>query len=103
MASFITNLGLAHIKIGCWCKDGGILDLAPQSGQNFSVAMDFRSKVRETIFQYKMFSSGEKVLVAVSGGPDSVALLHLLHGLREEMDLRLEVAHLQHGIRGEGI
>jgi len=75
--------------------------LERESAQNFIVCMDLRSKVRETIFKYKMFSSGEKVLVAVSGGPDSVALLHLLHGLREEMDLRLEVAHLQHGIRGE--
>lgn len=63
--------------------------------------MDVRSKVRETIFKFKMFSPGEKVLVAVSGGPDSVALLHLLHGLQEEMDLHIEVAHLQHGIRGE--
>ncbi|MBI2539512.1 MAG: tRNA lysidine(34) synthetase TilS [Deltaproteobacteria bacterium] len=63
--------------------------------------MDLRSKVRETIFKYKMFSSGERVLVAVSGGPDSVALLHLLHDLQEEIGLRLEVAHLQHGIRGE--
>jgi len=75
--------------------------LERESAQNFIVCMDLRSKVRETIFKYKMFSSGEKVLVAVSGGPDSVALLHLLHGLQEEVDLRLEVAHLQHGIRGE--
>lgn len=63
--------------------------------------MDLRSKVRETVRKYNMFVPGEKVLVAVSGGPDSVALLHLLYGLREELDCRLEVAHLQHGIRGE--
>jgi len=63
--------------------------------------MELRSKVRETILKYKMFSPGEKVLVAVSGGPDSVSLLHLLYGLREEFELRLEVAHLQHGIRKE--
>lgn len=75
--------------------------MAPQSEQDFFVAMDLRSKVRETIFKYKMFTPGERVLVAVSGGPDSVALLHLLHGLQEEMKPRLEVAHLQHGIRGE--
>lgn len=42
----------------------------------------------------------DRILVAVSGGPDSVALLHLLYELRGEMDLHLEVAHLQHGIRG---
>jgi len=60
-----------------------------------------QSKVRETIQKYQMFSSGDRVLVAVSGGPDSVALLRLLSGLKEELGLRLEVAHLQHGIRGE--
>ena len=43
----------------------------------------------------------DRVLVAVSGGPDSVALLHVLHELRGEFGLHLEVAHLQHGIRGE--
>ena len=47
-----------------------------------------------------MITQGDDLLVAVSGGPDSVALLHLLFGLREELELRLEVAHLQHGIRG---
>jgi len=43
----------------------------------------------------------DRILVAVSGGPDSVALLHVLHELRGEFDLHLEVAHLQHGIRGD--
>jgi tRNA(Ile)-lysidine synthase len=63
--------------------------------------MDLQTKVRETIQKYNMLSYGDGVLVAVSGGPDSVALLHLLSGLRDEWGLRLEVAHLQHGIRGE--
>ncbi len=58
-------------------------------------------KVRETIQKYNMLSDGDGVLVAVSGGPDSVALLHILFRLRKELGLRLEVAHLQHGIRGE--
>ena len=63
--------------------------------------MNLQSKVRETIQKYNLLSSGDRVLVAVSGGPDSVALLHLLSGLKEELGLSLEVAHLQHGIRGE--
>lgn len=63
--------------------------------------MNLQTKVRETIQKYNMLSYGDGVLVAVSGGPDSVALLHLLAGLRDERGLRLEVAHLQHGIRGE--
>jgi len=39
------------------------------------------------------------VIVAVSGGPDSTALLHLLSRLAPELDLRLEVAHFDHGVR----
>ena len=42
------------------------------------------------------------MLVAVSGGPDSLALLHALHGLREELGLGdLQAAHLDHGLRGD--
>ena len=42
-----------------------------------------------------------RVLVGVSGGPDSVALLHALVGLKEALNLEIHVAHLNHGIRGE--
>ena len=62
--------------------------------------MDLRRKVRELIEKHRLVSAGDCVLVAVSGGPDSVALLHLLYDLREELELHLEVAHLEHGIRG---
>ena len=55
---------------------------------------------RRTIALHDMIRHGERVLVAVSGGPDSTALLHLLHGLAEEMRLDLHVAHLDHGWRG---
>jgi tRNA(Ile)-lysidine synthase len=41
------------------------------------------------------------VVVAVSGGGDSVGLLRALHDIRAEFDLRLSVAHLDHGTRGE--
>jgi len=47
-----------------------------------------------------LFAAGERVLVAVSGGPDSVALLHLLHRLGRDLDLVLGVAHFDHGLRG---
>ena len=62
--------------------------------------MTIQDKVKRTIAKHEMITLGDYLLVAVSGGADSVALLHFLYDLREEMELRLEVAHLQHGIRG---
>lgn len=63
--------------------------------------VDLEERVRETVRKYEMFSHGDGILLGVSGGADSVALLHLLFRLKEELGLCLEVAHLQHGIRGE--
>src|SRR5262245_64791192 len=48
-----------------------------------------------------MLQGGETVLVAVSGGPDSVALLDVLAELTPHLDLRLAVAHVHHGLRAE--
>ena len=45
--------------------------------------------------------SGSRLVVAVSGGPDSVCLLHVLATLKEELRLDLRVAHLNHMLRGE--
>ncbi len=59
------------------------------------------AKVRRTIEDHRMISPGERVLVAVSGGIDSIVLLHLLYELREELGISLAVAHLDHRIRGE--
>ena len=56
--------------------------------------------VRETISVHRMFSRGDSVLVAVSGGPDSVALAHLLLTLAVEYSLRPAIAHLNHCLRG---
>ena len=47
-----------------------------------------------------MFSPGQTVVVGVSGGPDSVALLYALTELRSVWNLRLAAAHLHHGFRG---
>src|SRR3954451_22989188 len=48
-----------------------------------------------------MFEPGARVGVAVSGGADSVFLLHVLFELAPRWDLKLSVAHLDHGLRGE--
>jgi tRNA(Ile)-lysidine synthase len=63
--------------------------------------MNLLEKFKQGIEKYRMLSPGQRILAAVSGGPDSVAMLHLLWNLREELELTIEVAHLQHGIRGE--
>ena len=57
--------------------------------------------VRKSIEQYDMLAKGDRVLVAVSGGQDSVCLLHALRTVGEKFRLTLEVAHLNHGLRGE--
>ena len=58
------------------------------------------NKVRKTIEQHAMLVQGDHLLVAVSGGADSVCLLRILARLAEEFRLRLTVAHLNHGLRG---
>ncbi len=57
--------------------------------------------MRNTIERYMMFAAGDHVVVAVSGGADSIALLHALYEIKDELELRLTVAHLNHGLRGE--
>jgi tRNA(Ile)-lysidine synthase len=66
----------------------------------FSSMVGLGKKVKATVQRLNLLSPRDRVLVAVSGGPDSVALLHILCDLRRDLELRLEVAHLQHGIRG---
>ncbi|MHB8092171.1 MAG: tRNA lysidine(34) synthetase TilS [Syntrophales bacterium] len=57
--------------------------------------------VRKTIADNLLLRRGEHVLAAVSGGPDSVALLRILEILAGEYSLKITVAHLNHGLRGE--
>ena len=58
-------------------------------------------QVVEIITRYNMFERGSRVGVAVSGGADSICLLHLLSVLGREWGLSLIVLHLDHGLRGE--
>jgi len=58
------------------------------------------AKLKKTVGKYKLLSPGDKVLVAVSGGPDSVCLLATLHALSGELGISLHIAHLDHMFRG---
>ncbi len=57
-------------------------------------------KVRNTIKNNAMLEHGETIVCAVSGGIDSVVMLHVLASLKDEYSLKLVVAHLNHNLRG---
>jgi len=63
--------------------------------------MDIKDKFIATIKKYNMFEKGEAIMVGVSGGPDSICLLHLLLQLRDEWHIKVSVAHLDHMFRGK--
>lgn len=56
-------------------------------------------KVRNTIRKYKLLAKGDRVLLGVSGGPDSLCLLYTLLDLKKEFRLDLHIAHVDHGLR----
>lgn len=57
-------------------------------------------KVLSTINKYELIKKGDKIVVGLSGGPDSVCLLHILSRMKDEWDLEIYAAHLNHQIRG---
>ncbi|MFO8033858.1 MAG: tRNA lysidine(34) synthetase TilS, partial [Candidatus Bipolaricaulota bacterium] len=63
--------------------------------------MPMLDQVRQTIVDRGLLTSPQHVLVAVSGGADSIAMLYALFWLRHELGLQLTVAHLDHGIRAD--
>ena len=59
----------------------------------------FEEKVFETIKKYNMIEENDSIVVAVSGGPDSMSLLNVLIKLKQKMNITLVVAHVNHMIR----
>ena len=61
---------------------------------------EFLQRVQNTVKERRLFSRGQKILVAVSGGVDSLALLHALHSLAKPNHWNISVAHFNHRLRG---
>lgn len=60
-------------------------------------------KVRKTIREYNLIEKNDSIVVGVSGGPDSMTLLSILLKLREEFNLKIYVAHVNHMLRENAI
>lgn len=58
-------------------------------------------RVEKTILDHKMINAGDKVLVALSGGADSVCLAFILNQIKERLGFSLSAAHINHCLRGE--
>jgi len=60
-----------------------------------------KTKVLEYIKENGLIKKGDKVLIAVSGGPDSIFLLHLLAQYKNELGICIICCHINHNLRGE--
>jgi len=75
------------------------LDIRPAET---SFTRGLERRVLEVVRKHQSLKAGERVLVAVSGGPDSSALLLILARLRPQLGVELSVAHFDHMLRGRG-
>jgi tRNA(Ile)-lysidine synthase len=65
------------------------------------MGMELHKRVLSLIHSHKLIPSGVKVVVGVSGGADSLALLHILNRIKGDIICELHVATLDHGLRGD--
>jgi len=65
------------------------------------VKTPLQGKLLAALLEHRLAAPGETLLVAVSGGADSICLLHALANLREELEINLKAAHLNHQLRPE--
>lgn len=75
--------------------------MTAQQPAELTDTLDMLEQMRKTVKRYRMLRSGDRVLVAVSGGVDSVVLLYALQELQEKCKLSLGVAHFDHAIRAD--
>ena len=60
-----------------------------------------QNKLLTFLREYDMVQPGDKVICAVSGGADSMALLWAMHLLKDKLQIQLQAAHFNHNLRGE--
>lgn len=58
-----------------------------------------KQEVLNTINKYSLIESGDKIVLGVSGGPDSISMLNILYELKEKLGISLIVCHINHGLR----
>lgn len=58
-----------------------------------------KEEVLKTIETYNLIEKNDKIVIGVSGGPDSICLLHVLYGLKEKLEIEIVVAHVNHMLR----
>ena len=62
-----------------------------------------KDKVIKTIKKYNLIQNGDKIVLGVSGGPDSISMLDILNSIKDEMGFEIYVVHVNHLIRTEAI
>lgn len=70
-------------------------------GEVLDIVERVEKTVEDTIREYKLIHSEDTVVLGLSGGSDSVALMNVLLKLSKKMDFNLACAHLNHGVRGQ--
>jgi tRNA(Ile)-lysidine synthase len=65
--------------------------------------MNFTDKLHSNLLKYRLLERGERLLVGVSGGADSVALLLALYELRHELGIEIMVGHFNHALRRSAV
>ena len=60
-----------------------------------------KQKILQTIKKYNLIKENDSIVIGVSGGPDSICLLHILNELKQELNFKIYVAHINHMIREE--
>ena len=58
-----------------------------------------REKLLKTIKKYNLIEANDKIILGVSGGPDSISMLIILSELRKKLKFEIVVCHVNHGIR----